>query len=285
MEGVQADDYIAWTPLMKKELMAYQEIPAQKIFVGGIPVFEVYHAPNGVMTKDELCARYGLDPQRKIIVYGTISPKDWHPYDLLVVEFILQLINQQQCAAPAQLLVRFHPRHHLTPGADMKAYAVLKDKYPHLWFSVPKILSTKLTLDMPAQEFAEVASLVRHAAVLVNVWSTLNLEAALCDTPVINIAFDPVPQVNAHKAALIEQRPDRMMSRPHIKRLLQSGGVAAAHSWTELAELINRYLEHPEYEQAGRRQLAEQEGGFLDANCGERIANHVLNILQRTEMA
>ena len=278
VEGARADRYLAWADQMKQELNAYQEIPLSQIQVTGAPIFDVYHGIDRESARRRLISELGLDPERKLIVYGTISPPDWHPYDLRVVEFLLEQIQRDTLKQPAQLLVRFHPRHYPKRAADTEAYGKLQAKYGNLFLDMPQVLSDRLPLDMPTRDLHHIAEIVTAADVIVNVWSTLNLEAALCDVPVINLAFDPTPQENSQKTALIEQRPDQMMRRPHIKRLIASRGVGVAVSWEDLLDQLNASLENPALDHTGRRALARLELGEYDAKAGIKSAAAVFAI-------
>ena len=54
--------------------------------------------------------------------------------------------------------------------------------------------------------------------------------------------------------------------------LLKGGGFQLAHTPDECIQLINRYLENPDLDTAGRDAIREREIGLSDGRAGERLA-------------
>ena len=65
----------------------------------------------------------------------------------------------------------------------------------------------------------------------------------------------------------------------HYSRMANSGAIKFAHSKEELKALVNRYLEHPEYEKAERKKLANWLAPYT-GEAGKRLGEFVVDQLK-----
>ena len=111
---------------------------------------------------------------------------------------------------------------------------------------------------------------------MVNVASTIAIEAAICDTPVVNIGFDgPEPRPLLDSAA-------RYYRYTHYRPLVELEAVRVADSPEAMVELIRRSLDDPSLDRAGRARAAEELCYRVDGRASERVAEFVLRELART---
>ena len=82
-----ANDYLAWGPVMKMELMEKYKISPEKISVPGVPHFDL-HVQNRKMTNgSEALLEIGLVPDQPFIIFGMSSPR-FVPNEIDIVEFL-----------------------------------------------------------------------------------------------------------------------------------------------------------------------------------------------------
>ncbi len=293
LAGVQPDHVVVWSEVQQREMQRYQGIRPSRTFVGGVPAFDSYRTTARWPSREEIFAKYGLDPQRKLIVLATKSPSVY--LHIRVMEALVEAVEAGQFVQPVQLLLRLHPLHFTAFMADspalqsiMAEYHALAERTSHLAFSVPQVVSRKLDNDMPG-ETRVLASLLHHTDVLVNLFSTIQLEACLAGVPVINLAFDPPRGDLLDGTALLPSqaregyrlRPIAVdMGQPQGQRVLASGATRQAFSKEELVQAINRYLEDPRLDAEARQRLVEQECGPTDGRAGERIGQFLLGLLK-----
>jgi CDP-glycerol glycerophosphotransferase (TagB/SpsB family) len=110
------------------------------------------------------------------------------------------------------------------------------------------------------------ASLLRWADVSLTVGSTLAIDAALCDTPVVGVAFDGLQRLPYSRSIR------RAYDYTHYRPLVETGGLRLAESEEQMIELVNRYLEDPELDSEGRARIAQEQGWRVDGRSGERVA-------------
>ncbi len=88
----------------------------------------------------------------------------------------------------------------------------------------------------------------RHADVLVNLSSTVVIDAAIFDRPVVNLNYDPEP--GRPNQALVK---DANHCWTHFKPIAESGGVWLVNEPDEMVEAVKGYLQHPELHRTGNK--------------------------------
>jgi hypothetical protein len=261
------DHYLVWSPAMQNELMIYHDVPPERIEQTGSALFDVYATPGALLDREQVCGQLGLDPQRPIVLYVSNSPVNF-PHNFAIASWLVEHVRMLPHSP--QLIVRLHPLFlRASAEAELERHRELS-KHPGVAYSIPRVLSQTLVPDMDADEICISASLIRVSDVVVNLFSTMQLDACICDKPVINIAFDW-----AH-GAYGSQRASQMQYYDHLRRISAAGAVRLASSRAELHAQIRQALADPCAQSQQRRQIVAQEAGVVDGHAAQRIANAIL---------
>jgi hypothetical protein len=126
------------------------------------------------------------------------------------------------------------------------------------------------------RQITEWVNTFRHADVVVNLSSTVAIDAAIFDRPVVNLNYDPEP--GQPQQALVKDVNHRWT---HFKPIAESGGLWMVNDPEEMFEAVKTYLAHPELHREKRRWVAEYVCGYLDGRCGERMAAAILDFVNR----
>jgi CDP-Glycerol:Poly(glycerophosphate) glycerophosphotransferase len=264
------DGYIVWNEQTKKELREfYPETKKVPVYVVGAPQFDIFYQDRFYITREEFCERQGLDPKLPVIVYAVGSPnflKEKHG-----AAYIAKRVAEGHFGN-AQLLVRPHPIHD---NAEMKE---LFDPFgPKV--RLQETSNTGKALTKRTQDELQIIEWVntfRHADVVVNLSSTVAIDAAIFDKPVVNLDFDPQP--GQEDQQLIK---DINHKWSHFKPIAESGGVWLVNDFGELENAIKGYLENPSLHKAKRKWIVEYVCGHTDGQCGERMASAIIDFLDR----
>jgi hypothetical protein len=281
MAAAVPDQVIAWTENMKKELVELHDIPKERIFVGGVAHFDHYYKEDTFLTKKQLCDCLKLDPNKKLLFFVTKSPSSY-PWNSEIAEIILQATKEKRIDPDCQLLVRIHPLYYTYKERNyihkifLDMFNNLQDHFPELIINRPVISSEKMNYSMPKEEIDLLASILKHSAVIINMFSTLNLEASIFDKPMVNVSFEGT-NYNGPKKARYNIAMDE--AQTHNQRVVLSGAVQMVRSPEELVEGINLALKHPDLKMEARRTLVEQECGPFPGTAGKNIAKHILHLL------
>ncbi len=128
-----------------------------------------------------------------------------------------------------------------------------------------------LAIDVMPEHQRHLGDTLRHADVVVNVASTISIEACIFDTPVVNICFDGPDESPYVKSAR------RYYSFTHYVNITSRGAVRVARSPDEMVSMVARYLAEPSLDAAGRTQVVLDQCQFTDGRSAERVIQCVLD--------
>jgi hypothetical protein len=254
------DKLIVFNNIVKKEAIDHADMPESSILVAGIPQYD-WHLNHKPLKREEFFRKKGLDPKKKLIVYAPMgkafSNSDWDIIDLLN-----NLITNNSITTPSQLFVRFQP-NDFTDEAEIK-------KRPWLIYDLPGVrFSSKrgVDWDMSFEDIKGLTDTLANADLFVCYASSMSIDAAVFDKPVINIDFE------VKEKELMSKSPTYFYRMTHYQNAVKTGGIAYPKSKEEFLKKINDYLRSPSLDKAGRKRLVEEQCWQIDGRAGERIAN------------
>lgn len=261
------DRYWTWSGAMSEELLAlHPRISPDRVKTVGSPQFD-YHRDAGIIEpRETFLGRLGLVAGRPVVLIGTGTPARL-PYEPAMV---MSLLRALRASLPrCQVVIRLHPKDDGARWGELREQiselgAVLQETAPPVRMDAGGFV--------PPKEFyrEQVNSLV-HASVVVNVCSTLTVDAAVLDRPVVCVGYDVTPDPKYP-----EGRAWTFTQTTHYARLVATGGMAVVRSEAECLNAVARYLQNPELDSAGRRRIVEIVTGAADGKAGERLAKEVL---------
>lgn len=268
---VRPDRAIIWNNIMREELLRYHDFLPENLFVSGPPQFDIYTDPAPYASREEFFRKWGLDPNKKLITYTTGTP-GMLPFEHETVELLYGKLKNGAFRQPAQLMVRLHPKD---------VYDVYKrfEKLPDLVLQTAGRRGKTNDSWNPTQEdMYGLAETMTHSDVVVNIASTITIDAACFDTPVVNVAWDGFSTVPYEKSC------KRYYNFNHYKKIVETGGVTIAQNLEETVQQIQRYLDDPTLEAAGRARIRDEQCYKLDGRSGERIGNYLIELLKAEKL-
>lgn len=261
----QVDRLVVWNEIMKDQAVRLHGYRPEAVSVAGAPQFDVHFRAQARCTRAEFFQRVGADPSRKLIVLTTTPRVLYRHHDYVLRE--LSAAIERGPLAGAQVLVRLHPRD------EVEAYREF-DGVPHVIIEKPfrhtVTVSDGLAIDVMPEHQRHLGDTLCHADVIVNVASTITVEACIFDTPVVNIGFDsPAGEPYVSSAT-------RYYSFTHYVNVTNRGAVRVAASAAEMVEFVARYLADRSLDAAGRRQVVLDQCQFTDGQSAARVAAAVI---------
>jgi hypothetical protein len=265
LPGARVDSVIVWSKIHEWELSNGIDWPKEKIHIGGMPLYDNYLTRKWTLSRQDYFKSHNLDPQKKLVVFVatalSITP------NLHIIEALAEMVAGEKVEVPAQLLIRLHPNHFRPMPhyeAEREAIYKLAERYPAIHVVAPRPLAGNV-LRYSGEDFEEKASMLANCDVMVSIYSTMVLEAALHDKPVISACIDtPVGWPNNYWIPL-----STIPGWPTAARVVKCNASRTAYTTVELADILNNYLKDPALDAAGRRQFVEQELTYTKA--GEAV--------------
>ena len=260
---------IVWNELMKEQAVALHGYLPDEVRVAGAPQWDVYFRSAGA-SREAFFGGIGADPSRKLITLST-TPRELYPHHGHVVRVLARAIAGSAWPWPAQLLVRLHPRDEISAYAEFQHLPNIIVEKP--FRATPTKSGDGLSIDITADNQQHLADTMRHSDVVVNVASTIAVEAAIVDTPIVNIAFDGEEPSDWVRSAR------RYYRFTHYANVTRHDAVRVAETPAQLVEYIGRYLADPTLDREGRRRVAAEQCQFFDGRSAARVASFVTDEL------
>ncbi len=262
----QVDRLVVWNDIMKAQAVSLHGYDPSAISVAGAPQFDLHFRTR--TPRADFFARIGADPGRTLIALTT-TPRSLYSHHDHVLRQLVKAMESGRLTN-AQVLVRLHPRD------QVDAYKEFANT-PHVMIEKPFRDTVKvadgLAIDVMPEHQRHLGDTLFHADVVVNVASTISIEACIFDTPVVNINFDGPdgsPYVTSAR---------RYYSFTHYVNITSRGAVRVATSPDELVRDVAAYLADPALDSAGRKQVVLEQCQFIDGRSAERVVRLVLDEL------
>jgi hypothetical protein len=268
---VRCDGYVVWSEQAKSELHDYYPFSRNlPVYIVGAPQFDVFFRERFKQTRETFCAQSDLRSDLPIIVYAVGSPNFLRGEHYGALRLAERIVRGD--LGDVQMIVRPHPIHDNEEMVEM-----FRPFAPRVVVQRTAKAGTSLTArSQDERQVTEWVNTFRHADVVVNLSSTVTIDAAIFDRPIVNLDYDPTP--GAPNQELIK---DINHHWTHFKPVAESGGLWLVNNEAELLEAVRTYLRQPEKHRAARQKMVEYVCGYTDGQCGKRMAEAVVDFMSK----
>ncbi len=278
--GAPMDWATCWSQIQKDELVLGSDWAPEQVHIGGIPSYDGYFCKSWLMPREAYFRLHGLDPNRKLVSYACSFVHFAPNYPN--VEALARLVESDTLASPAQLLVRLHPSHFQDKpyifADEREQIHALEQKYPHVHVVRPVALGGSLGY-YGGEDMDEKSSMMAWSDVFVTVYSTMVVETAIHDTPIVAAVIDTPGGWNEPGKFSLSLKA--IGNWPTHQRFRKARAGRVAENEAELRQAVNAYLQNPALDAAERKAFVEQEITYTDATAGRRTAEFILSVLNK----
>lgn len=264
---VKPDKLVVHNEHLKEEAERYADMKPEDIFVSGVPHYDPYVNEKRT-NRTEFFQKIGGDSKKRLIFYAPWGDKfadtDWQ-----FLEILSGAIRDKRLPSDLQILVR------LPPGDTVERLEKLRSD-PVFIFDSPGVgfgERHRKANEMSYQDLLHLADSLYYSEVVVAPPSTIAIDAAVFDKPVVLMAFD------GFRVKGYYQGVRHYYDFNHIRQLVASGGQQVARNREEFITVINRYLHNPALDRVGRQALVAEQCFKLDGQASERLADYLLSYL------
>ncbi len=261
---LRPDFLLAQSKQVKDFAVKYQSYNPQKITVIGYPHFDFIVDKSYAASREKILEELKFPRSAKFILY--VSGSAYCSDEPDTIEKILEWADKNEFGNDIYLVVRPYLGGR---GAD-KDFDEAKfnrfEEHPRVRFYKKEFWG-----DLPKS--IQFFNIMRHADAVISMYSTIIIEAAALNKPLVGIGFD------GYKKRPFRKSVRRFMLREHFQDVLNSGAVRTAYSFLELKEILKNYLENPSLDQKERYELMQRLAHGADGKAGERVVEHILRYL------
>ena len=262
---VLPDKLLVFNNLVKEEAIKHADMAGKNIYVTGIPSYD-WHVNYKPLSREDFFKTKQLDLNKNLVVYApmgkTFSNSDWE-----VIDFLESNIKSGQIKN-AQLMVRFQP-NDFVDELELKKRSWLVYDYPGIRFSGKR----GVDWDMSFGDIKGLTDTLANTDVFICYASSMSIDAAIFDKPVINIDFE------VKNRELMSKSPTYFYKMTHYQNAVKSGGISYPKNKEDFINQINLYLNNPALDRVGRQRLVKEQCWKVDGKSSERVANIILESL------
>jgi CDP-glycerol glycerophosphotransferase (TagB/SpsB family) len=241
---------------MEDFAIRYQNKSKKNISLVGYPFLDHLNDPLYIESKQKVLQELNFPDDAQYILY--VAGSMYSPDEPDIIEEMIAWADAKEIGKNVHFVIRPYPGGRGKDEAfDEKKFQGFS-AHPRVSFQMQKFWAGFETN-------AAFMNIVRHADVVLAVYSTAVLPAVAMDRPTLTFMFDGYKDRPYHRSI------KRFAIREHYKDVLESGGQAMAMDFADLKNKLKQYLEHPKTDGDKRALMRPQVIGPLDGKASERI--------------
>lgn len=238
----------------------FQAYQRESIRVVGYSYFDFILNPEFIHSRSDTLSRLGFAASARYILY--VSGSAYCPDEPDIIETIVKWIDEGKFGQDVYLVIRPYQ------GGRTKDKTFDEEKFKR-FEDHARVRIYRSESWMDAGESARLVNIIRHCGVMLAVFTTMALEAAILDRSLVAVAFDGY----AHRPWNRSIR--RFEDFTHFQDVRKTGALKIAYSFDELFSALHRSLTQPSWAAKERKLLREKLCSTLDGRTSERILGEV----------
>jgi hypothetical protein len=266
---VPYDVYMVWNKYNAAELeRIYPDAIKNNVHITGAPQFDFYYDSSYIMSREAWLQQTGLkDIKGKIILYAG-GPAAILPNETQYVRTLAEAIHKGIIPRDTTILFRCHPIDRIERWRE--ALADFDNiVFESSWTGSEKLVNANIT----DSDIIKLCSTLAYTDVHINFCSTMTVDGSAYHKPQIAPYYDDVDKKN-------EKRLQYIYEQEHFLPILNTGGLALAHSKEQLIQLVNRALETPCQFNRQSTKIVEEIITYTDGHSTDRVIKIIQKALE-----
>jgi hypothetical protein len=277
LSGAPVEWITCWSAKQVQELVEGDDWPSERVHVGGIPSYDGYFRKQWLIPREEYFKLHNLDSGRKLLGYAcsfiTFSPNYQN------VEALANLVSSDKLAEPCQLLIRLHPNHFLNDplfAGERERILALAAEMKNVHVVEPVPLGGELGY-YSGEDMPEKTSMMFYSDVFLTVYSTMVVEAAIHNRPIVSMCIDTPGGWNRkdHFSLALSE----IGEWPTHQRFRDAGAGKVIFNSDQLKNAIDDYLRNPDTGREARMKFIQDEVTFTDGTAGKRTGEFLVSLV------
>ena len=248
---------------MRSEAVSLHAYDRHAVEVTGFPQFDSLASRETlVMPREEFCAHFGIPAAHRVILYISGAA-----YSLDEPEILAEIACwiERGDLPHTTLMVR--------PYVIARDRALEERKYAALQ-GIANVVFNWERVSEATEHKRIYFSMLHYTDVVISIFSTTAIEAAIFNKPTLTIGFDGRAKRAPHESIT------RLEKRSHFRHVLETGAVRVVRSFNDLKAALLERFENPSLGHAERAALVRKMCFKIDGRASERIATAVLSAFE-----
>ncbi len=255
------DRLLVGSEQVKRMAVDYQAYRPERIAITGYPHFDFITRREWSAPRETVLARLGLPPRAKFFLY--VSGSAYCPDEPDIIEMILRWADTRRFGEDLYLVIRPYL------GGRGKDKAFDMEKF-NRFAGHPRVIFYRKEFWGDMASSIDFMRILSQADVVVALYTTMVVEAAVLDRPLVAPAFD------GHTRRPYRRSIRRFIGFDHFREVLETGGLRIAYDFGQLFTALDGYLKNPRMDAVARERLRKKICGALDGKSSARILEEVL---------
>ena len=208
------------------------------------------------------------------IFFGMGSPS-WFNENVAIVRLITEAIYDNRIKGVDKFKVRVHPVHVIRQDKNRQILELfdIQRMYPDILTVVqPTMKPLDFGYDFSERDLIDLIECISSSDVLITQFSTLMLEAAILEKPIVNIGFDKIRQINMTSG-------NACTKETHIEWILSYKFTKIANSRTDLINMVNKYIKKPLTDADNRLKVSNEVCSVNRGCSGRAVSDYLLDLI------
>lgn len=246
--------------------LRFQSYQTKDISIVGYPHFDFIASRSWEMPRKDVLRHLKFPPDARFILY--VSGSVYCPDEPEIIKEMADWAEQGKLEGNIYFVIRLYPGGRNYKNAEERKFEQLTS-HPRIAFYRPEAWTD-------IQTTALLLNLMLYADVIIQVYTTVALEATVLGRPLLSTPFDGRHQRPMYRSIR------RFEKFEHFQDVIKSGALLRAYSFEELHACLNHYLTDPSYLAAERENLRTSQCGPLDGRASERVLKEIINALDKS---
>ncbi len=263
---VVPDILVVNNDILKEESFKYHGISLDRIRVVGIPHYDRYADRMPRSSREEFYKRIGASSENRLVLLSPLGDRFFkkNTFDKDIIEMVGKMLPDNY-----SLLVRLPPADNVNLEGFQKQSNIIFDR-PGTHF---KGDSNFKKSELRVVDDDHLIDSLYYTDAVIGISTTLTIDAAVFDKPLIVIAF------NSHNGQIISGSAGQLLEYNHIQPLIKSGGIKVADTPEELKSFLWQYLKNPDMDSEGRERIVHEQCYKVDGKSSMRLFSVIKEFL------
>lgn len=263
------DVLLVWSNYISWRARTVQHIPESIIRIVGVPQYDAFFRKEGILPRQEFLSGLGINPESRIILFAAAGAF-FMPYEWETPLIIQRAIDDGRLPKNCVIVARKHPNFEVPDEVVTREKKIIIDR-PISYYTQGSMGQWEIG----KIDIYHFANLMTHADVVVTGGSSITMDAALFDRPVINVAFD-----GYHKDVPYYSSGRRIYEQhTHYMALMKTHAMKIVWDEKELVLWIEKYLRDPSIHREERARLRKEFITHEDDKSAWRVARAIMDNL------